>query len=63
MSPKSTSAPVSWDSVLVDGRFCTPRTPVWPPVLVDVDVLVPPLLKVPGVRTLVTFQHVIAATL
>ena len=27
------------------------------------DVLAPPLLKVPGVRTLITFQHVIAATL
>src|SRR2546430_1515086 len=25
MSPKSTSAPVSWDSVLVDGRLCTPE--------------------------------------
>jgi cyclopropane fatty-acyl-phospholipid synthase-like methyltransferase len=27
------------------------------------DVLAPPLLKVPGIRTLITFQHVIAATL
>jgi 2-polyprenyl-3-methyl-5-hydroxy-6-metoxy-1,4-benzoquinol methylase len=27
------------------------------------DVLAPPLLKVPGVRTLITFQYVIAATL
>src|SRR3954466_10797466 len=27
------------------------------------DVLAPPLLKVPGLRTLITFQHVIAATL
>jgi methionine biosynthesis protein MetW len=27
------------------------------------DVLAPPLLNVPGVRTLITFQHVIAATL
>jgi methionine biosynthesis protein MetW len=27
------------------------------------DALAPPLLKVPGVRTLITFQHVIAATL
>jgi len=27
------------------------------------DVLAPPLLNVPGIRTLITFQHVIAATL
>src|SRR3954447_4321577 len=27
------------------------------------DVLAPPLLKVPGVRTLITFQHVISASL
>ena len=27
------------------------------------DVLAPPLLKVPGLRTLITFQHVISATL
>ena len=27
------------------------------------DALAPPLLKVPGLRTLFTFQHVIAATL
>jgi 2-polyprenyl-3-methyl-5-hydroxy-6-metoxy-1,4-benzoquinol methylase len=27
------------------------------------DVLAPPLLKIPGLRTLITFQHVIAATL
>jgi SAM-dependent methyltransferase len=27
------------------------------------DALAPPLLKVPGIRTLITFQHVIAATL
>ncbi len=27
------------------------------------DALAPPLLKVPGIRTLITFQHIIAATL
>lgn len=27
------------------------------------DVLAPPLLRIPGIRTLITFQHVIAATL
>ncbi len=27
------------------------------------DALAPPLLKVPGIRTLITFQHIVAATL
>jgi len=44
MSPNRTSALVSWDSVPVDGRFCTPRTPdgAFEPVVVDVPVPVVP---------------------
>jgi methionine biosynthesis protein MetW len=52
---------------LVAQAGLTPHTVVRRPWLLGrgsrLDALAPPLLKLPGVRALITFQHVIAATL